>query len=1104
MSIHLPRRAAMLAIAATFVLSSGSQSTMAQSNIEVFGQNRLQHRKFDWRYFDTKHFRIYHYDAAGRTLARYVAEQVENDIKVIEKRMGGQFPRKFKIILYNSYDEYRQTNIGRRFESQLQDVPTGTLDLVGDKLVVYFTGEHADLHRQTREGMSRVIIERALFGDNIREIVRNYIALNLPNWTLNGFISYLVDGWDAKSNSEWKNLLEAKPKAGFFEFGEKYPDLAGKAFWKYIADRYGDNQMKSLLYTMEVKSNLNVGIKTALGKNVKKVYDSAIAYYKEMYAKDEMTQEHPDSTKEMIAIKVPTDGTTLRDMKIAPKGTDVAYVTWKNGEFKVWLQKTHGEQVASAILDGGKLDYNEQPDPNYPILTWSNNGYKLAVLYRKGRNTMLRVFNSYTAKVENYTIPPNRFDRVLSMTYNTDDDKLILSAIKKSQTDLFEFTLRGSRLKNITNDQWDDVEPCFVSGGSRRGILFLSNRSKANIDAPAAVNELPSGPMNVFFYNTRTKRKELLQMSHVTTGHVTQPIQYGGDNYAYLYDDNGVVNQYLVLIKRNSRNGDTAYGVPVTNYNSNVINHQYNPAGSLITEVVQDGGQYKVYYKTQQIPGKNLVEKQPQPTALLQTERRNEEVNTRQEASRENESSLKSGNTFKSEFKDDENAVLTRRQRRNADAAAMDEEINTKQAADSEYLKMKAQPYRLLMKPDFFTVKIDNTVLFNRYQPVALTGGKYINPPLGGMLTASLNDLMEDYRLTGGVRLPIDFTGSTYFLQFENAKHLVDWDILYLRNQTLNTYTVNYIDTGAGVVLSNDQLGKNVTNMIIGSASYPLDRMRSIRFHLGFRTDALTFKAQDTLSLSYAPDETKQSYIMSRAEYVFDNTIKPAINIYNGARYKVFAEYMYKLNGVTTGGFYNLGADIRFYKKIYKNFIWAIRAAGATSNGNMKVLYHMGGVDNWINHKYDDNTPMRPGENYAFETLATSMRGYNQNARNGNTYGLVSNEFRLPILTTFIKRPIQSSMLKNLQAVGFVDAGSAWEGFLPSKEKVNNDHYLPNGYDPTSTQVTLRIEDQSKGICVGYGGGLRTMLFGYFLRFDVAWNIETTKPVYYFALGTDF
>lgn len=1093
---------------ALLVLITCTVSASAQTNVEVFGQNRLQHRKFDWKFFDTKHFRIYHYDAAGRQLARYVAEQVENDIRVVERKMGGKFPHRFKIIVYNSYDEYRQTNIGRKYDSQLQDIPAGTVDLVGDKLVVYYTGVHTDLRRQTRAGMSRVIMERMLFGDNFREMVRNAVMMNLPNWTVYGFISYLVDGWDAKSNSDWKNLLEANSRAGFYELAEKQPELAGKAFWKYITDKYGETTTKNVLYTMQLKSNLNLGVKSTLGMNIRQAYDSTIAYYKNIYTQDEQVQEKPSENNVLTDIKLPKDGTILRDVLVAPKGTDVAYVTWKNGEYKVHMKKTSGEQIESVILEGGRLDYNEPADPDYPLMAWSNNGYKLAILYKRGKFINLRIYNSYKAKIENYNIPANRFDRALGMTFNEDDDRIVFSAIKKSQTDLFEFIIRGAKLKNITNDAWDDVQPAFVSGGSRRGILFLSNRTKPNIDVPLQVNELPNGPMNVFFYNTKTKRKELLQLSHFKTGNAMQPIQYGSDNYAFLYDSNGIRNQYIVTLKRTENNMDSAIAIPVTNHARNIVNHQYIPSGNLVSDVLQVGDKYRVYYKPQLVPGKNVEAKQLQPTILKQTEQNKAGISTGSATKQSDAdiSLLKGGNTFQSDFKENENDSKIKSKKLTAVIDDAETEINNVQAADSEYLKMKAQPYRLAFKPDFFTIRVDNNVLFNRYQSVSQTGGRFINPPLGGMITVSLNDLMEDHRITGGFRLPLNFSGTTYFLQYENAKRLVDWSLLYLRSSTNNSFNVAYVDTVSRAVFVQEQVGKTVTNMLQGSASYPLDRIRSIRMHLAFRADAFRFKAQEFLSLTYDIAEKNQYWAMSRVEYVHDNTIRPTLNIMNGTRYKVFAEYMYKMNN-NSAGFYNIGTDIRHYTKLYKNFIWANRFAAATSGGGMKILYHIGGVDNWLNPEYSQYTPVRPAQNYGFEALANNLRGYEQNSRNGNTYALFNTEFRLPLLTTFMKRPIQSQVLKNLQLVAFADIGSAWQGFLPTVEKLQNNRYLPNPNDPTgSQQVSIEIIDESGGVGLGYGAGLRSMIFGYFLRLDAAWNIEnrTRTPLIHFSIGTDF
>src|SRR5690606_25533165 len=102
----------------------------------------------------------------------------------------------------------------------------------------------------------------------------------------------------------------------------------------------------------------------------------------------------------------------------------------------------------------------------------------------------------------------------------------------------------------------------------------ISNRSKPNLDAPLAINELPTGPMNVYFYNTTTRQKELLQLTNVKTGDVSQPIQYGADNYAYLYNESGINNQYIIVMGKDIKRRDTSYTMPVTDHARNIIAHQ--------------------------------------------------------------------------------------------------------------------------------------------------------------------------------------------------------------------------------------------------------------------------------------------------------------------------------------------------------------------------------------------------------------------------------------------------------------------------------------------------------------------------------------------------
>ena len=50
-------------------------------------------------------------------------------------------------------------------------------------------------------------MERQFFGDKFKTMVKNALLLNLPEWVTDGYISYLVDGLDAKTNSQWRSLL---------------------------------------------------------------------------------------------------------------------------------------------------------------------------------------------------------------------------------------------------------------------------------------------------------------------------------------------------------------------------------------------------------------------------------------------------------------------------------------------------------------------------------------------------------------------------------------------------------------------------------------------------------------------------------------------------------------------------------------------------------------------------------------------------------------------------------------------------------------------------------------------------------------------------------
>jgi hypothetical protein len=246
---------------------------------------------------------------------------------------------------------------------------------------------------------------------------------------------------------------------------------------------------------------------------------------------------------------------------------------------------------------------------------------------------------------------------------------------------------------------------------------------------------------------------------------------------------------------------------------------------------------------------------------------------------------------------------------------------------------------------------------------------------------------------------------------------------------------------------------------------------------------------------------TGNTWGIAKGELVYDNTREIGTNLMVGLRYKIFGEY-YQLAKKQSVNMIVVGFDFRHYTRIHRSFIWANRLAGSTSFGKNKLLYYMGGVDNCLNPAFNTEYQIDYTQNYAFQTLATSMRGFDQNVRSGNTFALLSSELRFPVFRYFLNKPLRSEFLNNFQIVGFTDLGSAWQGLNPLTEE--NTYYTRTINHPP---LDITVQVQKDPLIAGYGFGLRSTLFGYFLRADWAWGIEdqVVQPqVFYISLSLDF
>ncbi|MFC2080187.1 hypothetical protein ACFLRQ_01795, partial [Bacteroidota bacterium] len=143
----------------------------------------------------------------------------------------------------------------------------------------------------------------------------------------------------------------------------------------------------------------------------------------------------------------------------------------------------------------------------------------------------------------------------------------------------------------------------------------------------------------------------------------------------------------------------------------------------------------------------------------------------------------------------------------------------------------------------------------------------------------------------------------------------------------------------------------------------------------------------------------------------------------------------------------------------------------------------------------------------SYQAIATNLRGFSQNIRNGNNFAVINSEIRWPVFRYFANHPLSSTFLNDFQIVGFGDVGSAWTGIHPyTRLNAWDTEVIPNNPEP-GTPVVVTIDSNRSPVVGGVGFGLRSQVFGYFVRLDWAWgieNLELQPRFFYLSLSLDF
>jgi hypothetical protein len=1069
----------------------------------TFGKNRVQYNDFYWQYYRFEQFDTY-FNEYGRDLALYTEWFASQEIKRLESLLDYSLEHRLIFLIYNKLTDFRQSNIGLVTGTDDYNVG-GVTRIINNKISLYYEGDHLKFQKQITASIAEVFLNEMLYGTELSDNVANSMFIGLPDWFTKGLLSYLGENWNVEIEDYVKDGILSGRYKKFNRLNGMEATYAGHSFWRYIEKTYGKNVIPNIIYLIRVNKNIKSGFLYVLGSSIKNVTKDWYQYYYDKFEK--YKTDSADMGK--ILVKYPKKTRVYNNVKVSPNERYIAFVTNESGQYRIWIYDNTTGKKKMLIKREYRID--QIPDYTFPVIAWHPNGKIFSFITEEMGGLKLSFYNVESKELTSRNLL--YFEKVLDFAYSNDGSKMVMSAMKLSKTDIYVHDLASATDQQITSDLADDLNPRFVDNSKK--IIFSSNRLNDSI-IPSKTEKLELSPYyQLYITNYPAVSKKLNCISQNNYANHSQPFEIAPNRYIYLGDDNGIINRYLAEYDSTISFIDTTIHYryytrtyPLTNNPRNIIQQDIDKKHSQLGQLFYKKSKYFIYQD-------KIIQKAEQ-VKLTNTEYRNEILKSIRkslisDSIKRHKELFKLNNPIAAKSTDSINIKPKynepeidinhyifefEKQKTKNKIPAFAEKNDTSSAKNNESDENKIRIYQTAFYINMMVNQVDFTFLNASYQPFN-GSGSYFSPGFNLNFKVGTNDLFDDYKVVGGLRFGVDFDSNEYLLSFENLKKRLDKQYVFHRTAFK---TVMMINENEGYYV------KTTTQEGFYILRYPFNQVFSIRGTASMRYDRTAFLALDLQSLQ--KPSINKVWAGLKCELIFDNSRKLGINIYSGTRTKVFGEAYKQINSEKSDLFV-LGADYRHYLVIHRNLILANRVAGSTSFGRSRLIYYLGGVDNWINFStrvptFDNSIRIDNQERYAFQTLATNMRGFSQNIRNGNNFMVINNEIRWPFITYFSRFPVSSTFWNSLQAVGFFDMGTAWSGWNPFS---GNNAYDYDEVTLKGVGAVIRVDTNRAPIVFGYGFGFRAQILGYFMRFDWAWGIENNvilPEIFYLSFNLDF
>ncbi|HTH57949.1 MAG TPA: hypothetical protein VL728_18000 [Cyclobacteriaceae bacterium] len=1139
-------------------------SVDAQRAYETFGRNRIQYKTLDWKYLSSENFDLYFY-GERRKAAQEALQYLESEFDRITDLLGFYPYQKTKVFLYNSITDLQQSNVGL-YHNRYQ--VSGETEFIKPYVEIAHPGNLDEFKEELVFKMSDLLVNEMMFGGSLKDMFASSVLLNLPDWFVYGTSYYVAHGWNDEMDDYVRQLVVSKKVNKALRLKDREAALVGQSIWNYIVEKYGKSSINNILnYTRIIRNEeksilltLNVPFKTLMN-DWREFYSSQEKRVSQSYVSLSDSIQFTRQKKHQVAY------TTV---KVSPDGKSVAYAVNDRGKFTVKVKSLENGMESVILTGGNHASINQTVDYRVPLLSWSDastlgvigvkEGQYIFWLYDLKTKTKLPRELDKFSNIRSFSFSNNGRLVIVSADFEGQNDLFLLSSRRD----------RTKRLTNDAFDDLDPAfipNSNTIVFSSNRATDSLTTDVKAlqklspyynlflfNIDTTTNRLRRVTHTLSKDFHPHAMDERNFFYLSDQRG--ITNLFRYNTETGAYAQVSN--VNASIKDFDANFSNHVLAMVLPQDLRENIFVDKNFNFDRQVFTPATRrkEMLQARVYIeRKKKEPSKptslkDLINARMRERVDTTTDNPNQPTSPPKKNDDTTKVAKKNGEISTDEYSFDDpkpkvttqppkvdppkDAVKTGDKSISTDNYTFEEDTKPKvnptptspsgqqkgtgnktlstddYAFEDDAVKQKSQPNETFLTRYAKAREVSKVQGPFPYQPKFSYDNVVTNiviDPLRGVMfrfETQMNDMLENFRINAGLQVATDIKNGDVFGEIHYLPNRIDLSARLDRKviywQTKNVESQSVIPENQKYSFQKIEFG----------VSYPISVRTRVSFKpfVGF-TEFVDRGSANPGSLTFMPTQD-QFYTGGKAEVVYDNSIITGLNIIEGTRGK-FSAITYNATGDARKNFSQVYVDARHYQRIYKEIVLAVRGYAGSFFGNAPKKYLLGGVDNWAfnstNYVGRQNPLVNNGtvynQNLLFSEFATTLRGFDYATQYGNNVAVANFELRVPLVRALASGPITSNFFRNLQFTGFYDIGSSWNGAIP----IGSPSEGPQRTVTRGKIFTIDINEYLNPWIYSYGVGFRSMIFGYYLKADLAWpvvNYQVLDPRLQVSLGFDF